>query len=194
MLVKIFEPVYDSERTQIIREAIAIAQRNTKVPIWKFPIDTRTEDAISQSNVTDVIVRELLQRGYNNDIVQVFMLNKDVKAEGLNWCFGATHGKIILISDYRIWNTNYSREVKVSMLAYLIEHEIGHAFHAADDLRAQGIYDLHCTDLCCVMQQVPSLNILAEKAKFVAEHYLDTGETECYCPHCRTRFVYYSGH
>lgn len=194
MLVKIFEPVNDSERTQIIREAIAIAQRNTKVPIWKFPIDTRTEDAISQSNVTDVIVRELLQRGYNNDIVQVFMLNKDVKAEGLNWCFGATHGKIILISDYRIWHTNYSREVKVAMLAYLIEHEIGHAFHAADDLRAQGIYDLHCTDLCCVMQQVPSLNILAEKAKFVTEHYLDTGETECYCPHCRTRFVYYSGH
>ena len=194
MAVKIFEPAIDNERTCIIRDAIAVAQRNTKVPIWAFPIDTRTEDAIAQSNVTDEIVGELLRSGYSNDAVQVFMLDKDIKAKGLKWCFGATHGSMILISDYRIWNTNYKREVKVAMLSYLIEHEIGHAFHAADDLRAPGIYDLHCTDLCCVMQQVPSLKELADKAKFVTEHYHATDEDECFCPHCRRRLAYFVTH
>ena len=132
--------------------------------------------------------------GTDNEDVQVFMLDKDIRAKGLNWCFGATHGKMILISDYRIRNTNYTKQAKVAMLSYLIEHEIGHAFHVADDLRAQGIYDLHCTDLCCVMQRVPSLKELADKAKFVTEYYHATEEDECFCPHCRRRFAYFVMH
>ena len=194
MVIKIFEPYNRSERTQIVREAVNIAQRNIKLPIQKYPIDTRTEDAIARSNITDEIVRELLRHGYDNEDVRVFMLNKDIRAKGLNWCFGATHGSMILISDYRIWNTNYTKQTKIAMLSYLIEHEIGHAFHAADDLRASGIYDLHCTDLCCVMQQVPSLKELADKAKFVTEHYHATDEDECFCPHCRRRLAYFVTH
>ena len=194
MVVKIFEPYNRSERTQIVLEAVNIAQRNIKLPMQKYPIDTRTEDVIARSNITDEIVRELLRHGYDNEDVQVFMLDKDIRAKGLNWCFGATHGKMILISDYRIRNTNYTKQAKVAMLSYLIEHEIGHAFHVADDLRAQGIYDLHCTDLCCVMQRVPSLKELADKAKFVTEYYHATEEDECFCPHCRRRFAYFVMH
>ena len=194
MVVKIFEPYNRSERTQIVLEAVNIAQRNIKLPMQKYPIDTRTEDVIARSNITDEIVRELLRHGYDNEDVQVFMLDKDIRAKGLNWCFGATHGKMILISDYRIRNTNYTKQAKVAMLSYLIEHEIGHAFHVADDLRAQGIYDLHCTDLCCVMQRVPSLKELADKAKFATEYYHATEEDECLCPHCRRRFAYFVMH
>ena len=194
MVVKIFEPYNRSVRTQIVLEAVNIAQRNIKLPMQKYPIDTRTEDVIARSNITDEIVRELLRHGYDNEDVQVFMLDKDIRAKGLNWCFGATHGKMILISDYRIRNTNYTKQAKVAMLSYLIEHEIGHAFHVADDLRAQGIYDLHCTDLCCVMQRVPSLKELADKAKFVTEYYHATEEDECFCPHCRRRFAYFVMH
>lgn len=190
-MVKVFVPTTEDDRTEIICEASRMAQYNMDIYMRNFPLDTRATDAIACSNKTREIVRQLMLNGYSQDGVQVFMLSKDIGTEDLAWCFGATHGKIILISDYRIWNSRYGREAKVAMLTYLIEHEIGHAYHAADDIRAEGIYDLHCNDPRCVMQQVPSLESLAQKAKynFICR---ESTEAECFCPHCRERFVLYS--
>lgn len=190
-MVKVFVPNREDARTRFVVEATKIAQHNLDIYMRDFPLDKRATDAIAKSNKTDDIVRNLLCSGYNNGGVHVFMLNKDIRTEDLSWCFGATHGKLILISDYRIWNSYYPQELKTAMLTYLIEHEIGHAYHAADDIRASGIYDMHCTDPTCAMQQVPTMNILAEKAKY---NLTCRGkyEAECFCPHCRDRFARYS--
>lgn len=190
-MVNVFVPAIEDTRTDIIMTAARYARHNMNIELTSYPIDTRTADAIESSDVSRDIVRNLMINGYRQDSVQIFMLNKDIRTEDLSWCFGATHGKIILISDYRIWNTDYSDEMKTSMLTYLLEHEVGHAYHAADDIRAQGIYDLHCTDPRCAMQQVPSLKVLAEKAKYNIT-CREPHEAECYCPHCRQRFAMYS--
>ena len=71
------------------------------------------------------------------------------------------------------------------MLAYLIEHEVGHAYGVADDIRAEGIYDRHCFDGNCAMQQVVSVTALKETARRV---FLAHEEPGCFCEHCRQRF------
>ena len=190
-MIKVFVPTAENARADFIHEAARIAQYKMDVYLREFPLDTRATDAINSSSVSRGIVRNLVRNGYRQDGVQVFMLNKDIRTEKLSWCFGATHGQMILISDYRIWNSHYNKETKIAMLAYLLEHEIGHAFHAADDIRAQGIFDLHCNDPRCVMQQVLTLGDLAEKARFNIT-CREANEAECFCPHCRERFVVYS--
>lgn len=190
-MIKVFTPTLENVRNDLIHEAARMAQYNLDVYLREFPIDACAMDAIGSSNVSRDIVMNLMRNGYKQDGVQVFMLNKDIRTEKLSWCFGATHGQIILISDYRIWNSGYKDEVKLAMLTYLLEHEIGHAYHAADDIRAQGIYDLHCKDLACVMQQVPTLNVLAEKAKYNLA-CREPRAAGCFCPHCRERFIVYS--
>lgn len=190
-MIKVFVPTEENDRTGIILDATRIAQYNMDVYLRNFPLDTRALDAINSSCVSRDIVKNLMINGYEQDGVQVFMLNKDIRTENLSWCFGATHGQLILISDYRIWHSDYKKETKVAMLSYLLEHEIGHAYHAADDIRAQGIYDLHCNDSSCAMQQVPSLNVLAQKASYNLT-CREGDEAECFCPHCRERFAIYS--
>ena len=188
-MVKIFTPTnIEESRIEIIRSAIEVARYNLDIEIAEYPQDTRATDAIASGQNTREMVSRLMAHGYTQDEVQVFIVNKDVRTEELSWCFGATHGKIIIVSDYRIWNTVFTTEQKKAMLIYLIEHEIGHAYNAADDIRAEGIYDMHCTDPSCVMQQVPNLASLRDKSKKV----FICREKGCFCPHCEARFRHFS--
>jgi predicted Zn-dependent protease len=190
--VQVYIPNSNSQRIERINKAIELARYNLGIDIHVSPIDTRAANAIAGSNISRDIVANLMCSGFRADTVQVFMLNKDIRTEDLAWCFGATHGKFILISDYRIYYSHYPQELKEAMLVYLIEHEIGHAFHAADDIRASGIYDMHCTDPTCVMQQVPTMRDLAEKAKYNLTCRGER-EAECFCAHCGDRFHRYYG-
>ncbi len=191
--VTIYVPAASTARVDLLNKAVEVARYNLGIDITVAPIDTRAEEALSFSNLTDDMVAQLLSKGFSmNNGVQMWLVQKDIRAGDLAWCFGATHGNMIILSDNRVWRSHYSDEQKKAMLVYLIEHEIGHSFHAADDLRASGIYDMHCTNPTCAMQQVSTLCELAEKAQY---NLTCRGrfEAECFCPHCGDRFWRYHG-
>lgn len=193
MKVTLYLPTTSTARDILLGESVEAARYNLGIDIDEAPIDIRAADALGFGNRTNDMVARLLSNGYSMDNgIQLFFVQKDICANDLAWCFGATHGNMIIISDYLIWNSGYSDAGKKAMLAYLIEHELGHAFHAADDLRASGIYDMHCTNPTCAMQQVTSLSDLAEKAQY---NLICRGqyEAECFCPHCGDRFWRYHG-
>lgn len=193
MKVMLYLPTSSTARDVLLGESVEAARYNLGIDIDEAPIDTRAADALGFGSRTNDMVARLLSNGYSMDNgIQLFFVQKDICANDLAWCFGATHGNMIIISDYLIWNSGYSDAGKKAMLAYLIEHELGHAFHAADDLRARGIYDKHCANPICAMQQVRSLSDLAEKARYnltCRTRYA----AECFCPHCGDRFWRYHG-
>ncbi len=186
--ITVYVPAVDDYRSKVLEKAIEMAKYNLNVDFDIYPIDLRTDMILMRSFDAQVLAQGLYDGGYNRDEVSIFFVRKDIKTVDTNFCFGATMGKTILLSDYRINHGCYSEAEKIAMLTYLIEHEIGHAFKAADDLHyGDGIYDMHCLNENCVMQQVQSLDEL----KAFAKHNMTCRgkyERGCFCSHCKKRF------
>ena len=185
-MIKFYIPAgHGDMRAEILEKAIDIAKFKLAINAEIWPIDIATSSALMSSNLTSEMVTELYRAGYKRDEINVFFVRKDIHTEDTSFCFGASHGKTIVISDYRVWHATASQELKIAMLAFLIEHELGHTFGAADDIRRHGIYDMHCRNLCCAMQQVGSVEELASVARRV---YVANSDRNCFCLHCKTRF------
>lgn len=187
-MIRFFVPITDDCRAEILDEAIMLAKNNLGKATEVWPIDVRTQFLLMCSADADEMIAALRSGGYTDDgDVNVFFVRKDIHTENTNFCFGATVQNNIVISDFRVTHSVTSRAQKVAMLTYLIEHEIGHAYGAADDFRSIGIYDKHCKDPLCVMQQVTSVGQLADFAKRNITGRPENA-AECYCSHCRERF------
>lgn len=187
-MIRFFVPTTDDCRGEILDEAIMLAKNNLGKTTEIWPIDTRTQFLLMCSADADEMIAALRSGGYTDDgDVNVFFVRKDIHTENTNFCFGATVLNNIVISDFRVTHSVTGRATKVAMLAYLIEHEIGHAYGVADDFRSTGIYDMHCKDPLCVMQQVTSVGQLADFAKRNITGRPEDA-AECYCSHCRKRF------
>ena len=185
-MITLFMSSSNDSRDCAIREAIDIAEYNLGMPITVYPTPDKASWCLAKSNLAEELASRLHNNGFDMSSARIFMLRKDIHTSYTNWCFGATTGKTILISDYRVWFTECTYYEKVAMLVYLIEHEVGHAYGVADDIRAEGIYDYHCFEPNCVMQQVISMLDLRQKAKQV---FLAHKEPGCFCEHCRRRFA-----
>lgn len=184
-MIYIHLPAKNDSRSELLEKAILAAKGNLGVDFEVYPIDTSTEDMLKKSDVVERMAAELYAGGYRRNETNVFFVRKGLRSETTNFCFGGTMGKTIIISDDAIWNSNYIDAMKVAMMAYLIEHELGHAYEAADDLHGEGIYDKHCLDEKCVMQQVVSVS---ELAQFARKNFLVRKKPGCFCNHCKKRF------
>ena len=119
MKVTLYLPTTSTARDVLLGESVEAARYNLGIDIDEEPIDTRAADALGFSSRTNDMVARLLSNGYSMDNgIQLFFVQKDICANDLAWCFGATHGNMIIISDYLIWNSGYSDAGKKAMLAY----------------------------------------------------------------------------
>ena len=188
--IRVFVPTCEDQRNKVLEDAIKAAEQNMGITLEVWPIDVCATMAILSSNNASHIIAKLIENGYNPHETSIFFVRKDIHTDSTNWCFGATVDQTIVISDYKVWHSTTNYATKTAMLLFLIEHELGHVYGAADDVRASGIYDKHCKDDKCVMRQVTSVDELADFAKQLIVKRKDNG---CYCKHCQKRFDLFYG-
>jgi predicted Zn-dependent protease len=104
------------------------------------------------------------------------LIESDLYADGLNWCFGAVipdtcYGKHLVLSTYRLNDPD--------LLAHVATHELGHMFGAASPGRRNTEENLgsHCTNLCIMQQKlsVPEMKVHARRLAY---------QQDKFCPDC----------
>lgn len=131
------------------------------------------------------IVRQVLssERHRKYPWIEVFLTSFDLTAlcngHYLNFCFGVTAGDVTVQSVARFRGLSET-EHKI-MLEGVIQHELGHIFGLASDLKRPHVrykLGMHCTNYGCVMNQGMSLNELLDV--FKAAKMMG----RIYCPEC----------
>ncbi len=104
------------------------------------------------------------------------LIESDLYADGLNWCFGAVvpdgyNGAHLILSTYRLNEPD--------LLSHVGTHELGHMFGAASAGRKNTEENLgsHCTNLCVMQQKltVPEMKAHANQLAYKQDKF---------CPEC----------
>ncbi len=112
------------------------------------------------------------------------------QGSGLNFCFGmqSEHVIVLGLARYRHLATGWLK----SCIAHVMVHEMGHMFGAAYDRQGKpgeknSLYNHHCDEPGCVMQQVVSVDELKEtlsRSKYGKHKF---------CMHCRMDMAFKLG-
>ncbi len=140
----------------------------------------KTGGKVNINTLVDIL-KKVPEVGMHN----VVLLNNDLCANRVNWCFGVqtwsnTGLSFLIASDYRAKDKVH--------LKHILAHELGHMFGAPSDRRSNITSNLgtHCTNYGCVMQQQTTIESSLKYAR-------ERSGLPLYCPQCIEDMRYYHG-
>ena len=116
-----------------------------------------------------------------NPHIDLFSTSHDLNMRGMNFCFGMTRGRNIVLSVYRF--RKLCDNDRALAIQTLIWHELGHIFGLASNLNrehTEELYGPHCTNVGCSMHQGISVKEWVSLAREVKKR------DNIYCSQCIT--------
>ncbi|MBU0457478.1 MAG: hypothetical protein ABH824_06740 [Nanoarchaeota archaeon] len=110
----------------------------------------------------------------NRDQQHIILIEHDLYAGNLNWCFGGYHH----YKNFDFVTVSTKRMQDIIHLQYILAHELGHLYGAAPSNRSNTEIFLgsHCINNNCVMQQKDTVE---KSARYTHQIHLSNSPTFC---------------